>query len=120
MYSCWNVFLPASGYGSDVGLFYWNSWRVDVGTDDLAYMHGYPDYRRRSEHGLLDRYRHKLAKNGVAACSRVSLTRTTACRCVVYRNACLAGRLPPRPNKSITYRQDPFRKKIGCKTPADC
>jgi hypothetical protein len=33
----WNVFLPQAG-GDDLRLFDWDSWRVDVATDDLAYM----------------------------------------------------------------------------------
>src|ERR1700674_2948862 len=38
-------------------LFDWDRWRVDVGTDDLAYMmalHWVPDHRRRNERLLLD------------------------------------------------------------------
>jgi hypothetical protein len=34
---CWNCFLPKDG-GDDVRFFDWDCWRVDVGTDDLAYM----------------------------------------------------------------------------------
>jgi hypothetical protein len=47
----WNCFLPKDG-GDDVRLFDWDCWRVDVGSDDLAYMiamHWYPDRRRRME-----------------------------------------------------------------------
>jgi len=33
----WNVFLPEAG-GDDLRLFDWDSWRVDVATDDLANM----------------------------------------------------------------------------------
>jgi hypothetical protein len=45
----WNVFLPTTGGSDDVRIFDWDCWRVDVGTDDLAYMmalHWYPDLRR--------------------------------------------------------------------------
>ena len=36
----WNIFLPTAGTGGgdDARLFDWDFWRVDVGTDDLAYM----------------------------------------------------------------------------------
>jgi hypothetical protein len=33
----WNCFLPRDG-GSDVRLFDWDSWRLGVATEDLAYM----------------------------------------------------------------------------------
>jgi hypothetical protein len=39
-----------NGERDDVRLFDWDSWRIDAGSDDLAYMiamHWYPDRRRR-------------------------------------------------------------------------
>jgi hypothetical protein len=46
----WNCFLPRAG-SADARLFDWDAWRIDVGSDDLAYMmaiHWYPDLRHRS------------------------------------------------------------------------
>jgi hypothetical protein len=43
------------------------AWRVDVATDDLAYMmalHWFPDHRRRFERHLLDHYHTALIANG--------------------------------------------------------
>jgi len=57
-------------------LFDWDCWRIDVGTDDLAYaiaMHWYPDRRRRFEHQLLDEYHATLVANGVAGYDRSAL-----------------------------------------------
>ena len=71
----WNCFLPKDG-GDDVRLFDWDCWRIDVGTDDLAYaiaMHWYPDRRRRFEHQLLDEYHATLVANGVAGYDRSAL-----------------------------------------------
>jgi aminoglycoside phosphotransferase (APT) family kinase protein len=52
----WNCFLPRDG-GSDVRLFDWDTWRLGVAAEDLAYMmavHWYPDRRRLMERPLLD------------------------------------------------------------------
>src|SRR5215469_12271127 len=71
----WNVFLPRDG-GDDVRLFDWDSWRVDVATDDLAYMmavHWFPDHRRRNERHLLDRYHAALLAHGVSGYDRREL-----------------------------------------------
>jgi hypothetical protein len=65
----WNCFLPKDGGTDDVRFFDWDSWRVDTGSDDLAYMiamHWYPDRRRRFERPLLDLYHQTLAEQGVA------------------------------------------------------
>jgi Ecdysteroid kinase-like family len=69
----WNSFLPRDGEGGDVRLFDWDTWRIDTGTDDLAYMmamHWYPDHRRRAERALLDRYHATLVEHGVRGYDR--------------------------------------------------
>ena len=46
----------------------WDAWRVDVATDDLAYMmavHWYPERRRRLERECLRRYHAALTRAGV-------------------------------------------------------
>ena len=71
----WNCFLPRDG-GDDVRLFDWDSWRIDVAADDLAYMmamHWYPDRRRRIERPLLDRYHAALLAHGVRGYDRRAL-----------------------------------------------
>lgn len=71
----WNSFLPRDG-GDDVRLFDWDLWRIDVASDDLAYMmamHWYPDLRRRMERSLLDRYHAALVAGGVRGYDRGAL-----------------------------------------------
>jgi Ecdysteroid kinase-like family len=71
----WNSFLPRNG-GDDVRLFDWDLWRIDVASDDLAYMmamHWYPDLRRRIERPLLDRYHAALVAHGVRGYDRRAL-----------------------------------------------
>jgi hypothetical protein len=71
----WNVFLPRDG-GSDVRLFDWDAWRIDVASHDLAYMmalHWYPDRRQRFERTLLDRYHAGLLAHGVTGYDRAAL-----------------------------------------------
>ena len=71
----WNCFLPHDG-GSDVRLFDWSGWRLDVATDDLAYMmavHWYPDRRSRMERPLLDAYHAALLAHGVGGYDRRAL-----------------------------------------------
>ena len=51
--------FPATRRRRRVRLFDWDGWRIDVATDDLAYMmalHWYPDHRRAMERQLLDHY----------------------------------------------------------------
>ena len=70
----WNCFLPRAG--DDARLFDWDGWRVDVGSDDLAYMmaiHWYPDLRRRFEPHLLDCYHDELVGRGVQGYDRRAL-----------------------------------------------
>jgi hypothetical protein len=72
----WNVFLPRSTDSDDLRLFDWGSWRVDVGTGDLAYMmalHWYPDHRHRHERHLLDHYHAALLAHGVSDYDRRAL-----------------------------------------------
>lgn len=71
----WNCFLPRDG-GADVRLFDWDTWRLGVATDDLAYMmavHWYPDRRRRLERPLLDVYHAALQSHGASDYSRSRL-----------------------------------------------
>ena len=71
----WNCFFPRDG-GADLRFFDWDSWRVDVGASDLAYMmavHWYPDRRRRFEPHLLDHYHEALLGAGVRGYERASL-----------------------------------------------
>jgi hypothetical protein len=71
----WNCFLPRDG-GDDVRFFDWDGWRIDTGSDDLAYMmaiHWYPDRRRRIEQSLLDRYHTTLVAHGVHGYDRRAL-----------------------------------------------
>ena len=72
----WNCFLPASGGQGDERLFDWDAWRVDVGSDDLAYMmalHWYPELRGRMERRLLDCYHEELMSHSVAGYDRRAL-----------------------------------------------
>jgi len=72
----WNVFLPRVDSSDDVRIFDWDCWRIDVGTDDLAYMmalHWYPDLRRRHERHLLDHYHAELLAHGVTGYNRSAL-----------------------------------------------
>jgi len=71
----WNCFLPKDG-GDDVRFFDWDCWRVDVGTDDLAYMialHWYPDRRNLLERPLLDLYHATITAHGVGRYERQTL-----------------------------------------------
>jgi aminoglycoside phosphotransferase (APT) family kinase protein len=71
----WNCFLPRDG-GSDVRLFDWDSWRLGVATEDLAYMmavHWYPDRRRLMEDRLMDLYHDELQSHGVTNYDRRAL-----------------------------------------------
>jgi thiamine kinase-like enzyme len=68
----WNAFLPKDG-DDDVRLFDWDSWRIDVATDDLAYMialQWFPDHRRRWQRQLLDHYHAALVGRGISGYDR--------------------------------------------------
>ncbi|HZL84050.1 MAG TPA: aminoglycoside phosphotransferase, partial [Candidatus Krumholzibacteria bacterium] len=72
----WNTFLPKTGAPDDVRLFDWDCWRLDMATDDLAYMmalHWYPDLRRVFERPLLDHYHAELVAHGVTGYDRREL-----------------------------------------------
>jgi Ecdysteroid kinase-like family len=72
----WNCFLPRAGGTDAARLFDWDAWRVDVGSDDLAYMmaiHWYPDLRHRFERHLLDCYHDELVARGVQDYDRRAL-----------------------------------------------
>jgi phosphotransferase family enzyme len=71
----WNCFLPRDG-GEDVRLFDWDSWRIGVAAEDLAYMmamHWYPDRRNRLERPLLDVYHATIQECGAKGYSRSAL-----------------------------------------------
>jgi hypothetical protein len=64
----WNVMLSRDPVRPDVRLIDWDGWRVDVGTDDLAYMialYWSPERRRRLERRSLERYHATLVAHGV-------------------------------------------------------
>jgi hypothetical protein len=72
----WNALLPRDAGSADVRLFDWDCWRVDVATDDLAYMMAlqwFPDQRRRYEQPLLDHYHDALVAHGVRGYDRRAL-----------------------------------------------
>ena len=72
----WNCMLPRDAENSDARFFDWDSWHIDVGTSDLAYMiamHWYPDRRRRFEPHLLDRYHRELLARGIESYDRRAL-----------------------------------------------
>jgi ecdysteroid kinase len=72
----WNCFLPKDGTAETPRLFDWDSWRVAVGTEDLAYMiamHWYPEMRQRAERPLLDAFHHELLAHGVTGYDRRTL-----------------------------------------------
>jgi len=72
----WNCLLPRDPASDDTRLFDWDSWRLGLGTDDLAYlmaMHWYPERRRALEQPLLDRYHAALLAGGVRDYDRAAL-----------------------------------------------
>ncbi|MES2194824.1 MAG: aminoglycoside phosphotransferase [Pseudomonadota bacterium] len=72
----WNCLLPRDPESSDARLFDWDSWHLDAGTSDLAYMiamHWYPDRRGRFERHLLDRYHRELLARGIENYDRRAL-----------------------------------------------
>ncbi len=63
-----NFLYPYDESADSVRLVDWQSWRVDTGTDDLAYMmacHWYPGYRKNLERPLVERYHQALLTGGV-------------------------------------------------------
>ncbi len=72
----WNCFLPRDEHSDDVRLFDWDSWRIGLGTIDLAYMmalHWYPDLRHEREQLLLDEYHAVLVAQGIGGYDRTAL-----------------------------------------------
>ena len=64
----WNLLYPREGTPDSIRLIDWDSWQVDVATDDLAYMmavHWYPERRRLLERRYLELYHATLVKAGV-------------------------------------------------------
>jgi len=63
----WNFMYPKNRVGS-VLMIDWDSWRIDVPTNDVAYymaVHWGPDRRKRYEISLLERYFNRLLACGV-------------------------------------------------------
>jgi hypothetical protein len=72
----WNFLLPQDPARDGARLFDWDSWHINVGSNDLAYMmamHWYPDRRRLVERPLLDCYHETLMANGVQGYDRRAL-----------------------------------------------
>ncbi|GEP57964.1 aminoglycoside phosphotransferase [Reyranella soli] len=71
----WNCFVPKDG-SDDLRYFDWDTWRIGLGTGDLAYMiatHWYPERRRQFERPLLDHYHRALLAHGVQDYDRAAL-----------------------------------------------
>jgi thiamine kinase-like enzyme len=65
-----NFLYPRDIQAGRVKLIDWQSWRVDAGTDDLAYLlacHWPIQQRKQVERGLLKRYHERLVMLGVQA-----------------------------------------------------
>lgn len=63
----WNFLFPRSGSGPAY-LIDWQTWHIDVGARDLAFMmalHWYPSRRRELEKPLLHRYHEGLLTHGI-------------------------------------------------------
>ena len=63
-----NFLFPSDPASDRVRITNWHYWRLDTGTDDLAYMmaaHWFPERRARLEKRLLERYCGALSLNGV-------------------------------------------------------
>lgn len=72
----WNCFLPKREEAARAMLFDWDSWSLNVATEDLAYMmavHWYPELRRDRESHLLDVYHAELLEQGVRGYDRRAL-----------------------------------------------
>lgn len=66
----WNALLSRDRDRPDVRLIDWDGWRVDMATDDLAYMialYWSSERRRRHERRTLERYHATLVAGGVRA-----------------------------------------------------
>ena len=64
----WNFLYPDDPTVGTTRLLDWGTWRIGVGTDDLAYMialHAHREWRSRFEEDLLRRYHRALTTAGV-------------------------------------------------------
>jgi len=72
----WNFLLPRDLVSGGVRIFDFDQWRINVPTNDLAYMMAtqwYPDRRVVLEDPLLDCYYDTLVEHGVSGYSREAL-----------------------------------------------
>ncbi|KYH02859.1 phosphotransferase [Bradyrhizobium sp. DOA1] len=72
----WNFLLPRSGVTDTVRIFDFDQWRINVPTNDLAYMMAtqwYPERRQALERPLLNHYHQTLMQHGVAGYTRGTL-----------------------------------------------
>ena len=66
----WNFLYPLDPEADTTRILDWGSWRIGVGTNDLAYMlalHFFPQQRRRLEERLVRAYHRELLRCGVTA-----------------------------------------------------
>jgi hypothetical protein len=71
----WNFLFPRSGSGPAY-LIDWQTWHIDVGARDLAFLmalHWYPSRRRELEKPLLQRYHEALLAHGISSYTLVDL-----------------------------------------------
>jgi len=64
----WSFMYPQNPTTHTIRIIDWQSWRIDSGTDDLAYMialHWYPERRHALERDLIRRYHAELLRQGV-------------------------------------------------------
>ena len=72
----WNFLLPRAGVSDAVRIFDFDQWRINVPTNDLAYMMAtqwYPERRQALERALLNRYHETLLAHGVSGYTRGAL-----------------------------------------------
>lgn len=72
----WNFLLPRAGVTDTVRIFDFDQWRINVPTNDLAYMMAtqwYPERRQALERPLLHRYHDTLIAQGVTGYTRGTL-----------------------------------------------
>jgi thiamine kinase-like enzyme len=74
----WNFLLPRPSVADTVRIFDFDQWRINVPTNDLAYMMAtqwYPERRQAFERALLNRYHEILIAHGVTGYTRGALDR---------------------------------------------
>lgn len=72
----WNFLLPRPGVTDTVRIFDFGQWRINVPTNDLAYMMAtqwYPERRQTLERAMLNRYHETLIAHGVGGYTRGAL-----------------------------------------------